>query len=161
MLRNDHDPERGNILIALASDHVGIELKAGIIGYLKENKIWYTDYGTYSNERCNYPEYGLKAANAVASGECELGILFCGTGVGISLCANKVKGIRCVVCSEPYSALLSRQHNDTNMIALGSRVVGLDLAKMIVSSWLSGEFEGGRHQERVNQIAMIENTGKI
>lgn len=148
-------------MIALASDHVGIELKRFIMEYLDELKIEYHDYGTYTTERCNYPEYALKAANAVASGECEKGIICCGTGVGISIAANKVKGVRCVVCSDCYSALLSRQHNNTNMLSLGSRVVGKDLGLMIVKSWLEGEYEGGRHQVRVDQIAQIEETGTI
>lgn len=148
-------------MIALGSDHVGIELKRSIMEYLDEMGIEYKDFGTYDTVRCNYPEYALKAANAVASGECEKGILCCGTGVGISIAANKVKGIRCVVCSEPYSALLSRQHNDTNMLAMGSRVVGKDLALMILKSWLEGEYEGGRHAVRVQQIANIENTGTV
>ena len=146
-------------MIALASDHVGLTLKNEIIGYLKEKDVQYRDYGTYNAERCNYPEYALKAANAVANGECEKGIIFCGTGVGISIAANKVKGIRCVVCSDCYSALLSRRHNNTNMLALGSRVVGIDLAKMIVQTWLDGEYEGGRHQIRIDQIKSIEETG--
>jgi len=148
-------------MIALGCDHVGLELKKGIMAYLDEKGLPYRDFGTCDNGRCNYPEYALKAAKAVASGECEKGLLFCGTGIGISLAANKVRGIRCVVCSEPYSALLSRQHNDTNMLALGARVVGLDLAKMIVENWLSGQFEGGRHAVRVKQITSIEETGEI
>lgn len=148
-------------MIALASDHVGIELKRHIIEYLDELQLEYKDYGTYTTERCNYPEYALKAANAVANGECEKGILCCGTGIGISIAANKVKGIRCVVCSDCYSALLSRQHNNTNMLSLGSRVVGKDLGLMIVKSWLEGTYEGGRHQVRVDEIAEIEETGTI
>jgi ribose 5-phosphate isomerase B len=147
--------------IALASDHAGLPLKQVVAQLLDEMKIPYKDYGTYTEERCNYPEYGYKAAVAVASGECEKGIICCGTGVGISLSANKVKGIRCVVCSEPYSALLSRQHNDTNMLAMGSRVVGSELAKMIVKEWLAGEFEGGRHAHRVGQIMEIDETRKL
>lgn len=148
-------------MIALASDHIGIELKRVIMAYLDEMKIAYRDYGTFDANRCNYPEYAFLAANAVAGGECEKGIIFCGTGVGISIAANKVKGIRCVVCSEPYSAYFSRLHNDTNMLALGSRVVGSDLAKMIVDQWLKAEFEGGRHAVRVAQIAEIEETGNV
>ena len=148
-------------MIALASDHVGIELKRHIMEYLDELGLEYHDYGTYTTERCNYPEYALLAANAVASGECEKGIICCGTGIGISIAANKVKGIRCVVCSDCYSALLSRQHNNTNMLSLGSRVVGKDLGLMIVKCWLEGEYEGGRHQVRIDQIAEIEETGTI
>ncbi|MBE6906900.1 MAG: ribose 5-phosphate isomerase B [Ruminococcaceae bacterium] len=149
------------MMIALGSDHVGIELKRVIMQYLDEKGLAYKDFGTFDTERCNYPEYALKAANAVVSGECDKGILCCGTGIGISIAANKVKGIRCVVCSEPYSALLSRQHNNTNMLAMGSRVVGGDLAKMIVEQWLTGVYEGGRHQVRVDQMKEIEETGKI
>ncbi len=148
-------------MIALASDHIGIELKKAIIEYLEEQKLEYRDYGTYTTERCNYPEYALKAANAVAEGECKMGILCCGTGIGISIAANKVKGIRCVVCSDCYSALLSRQHNNTNMLSMGSRVVGRDLGLMIVKSWLEGEYEGGRHQVRIDEITEIEETGTI
>lgn len=148
-------------MIALASDHVGLELKKAIMDYLDELGLTYKDFGTHDTHRCNYPEYALKAANAVSSGECDRGIIFCGTGIGISIAANKVTGIRCVVCSEPYSALLSRQHNDTNMLALGSRVVGAELAKMIVKCWLDGEYEGGRHAVRVAQITSIEQTGKL
>ena len=148
-------------MIALASDHVGIELKQKIMEYFDQKGIPYKDFGAYNNQRTNYPEYALPAANAVVSGECEKGILCCGTGVGISIAANKVQGVRCVVCSEPYSALLSRQHNNTNMLAMGSRVVGSDLALMIVDQWLSGQYEGGRHQQRIDQIQSIEQKGTI
>jgi ribose 5-phosphate isomerase B len=148
-------------MIALASDHIGIELKGYIMEYLDELHLEYEDFGTYTPERCNYPEYALKAAKAVASGKFEKGIICCGTGVGISIAANKVKGIRCVVCSDCYSARLSREHNNTNMLSLGSRVVGKDLALMIVKNWLEGEYEGGRHQKRIDQIEEIENRGEI
>jgi len=137
-------------VIALASDHVGLELKKVIIEFLKENEIGFVDYGTYDTQRCDYPVFALKAAKAVMAGECEKGILCCGTGVGISIAANKVKGIRCVVCSDCYSAMLSAQHNNTNMLAMGSRVVGSDLAKLIVKMWLSAGYEGGRHQKRID-----------
>lgn len=143
-------------MIALGSDHVGFELKEKIKVLLDEKGIEYKDYGCFGTERVNYPIYGHKVAKAVASGECEKGILFCGTGVGISLAANKVDGIRAVVCSDPYTAVLSRQHNDSNILSLGARVVGLDLAKMIVEGWLETEFEGGRHQTRVEMIRDIE-----
>ncbi len=145
--------------IAFASDHIGLELKSKLITWLVEEGFECHDFGTFSPERCNYPEFGFKAAQAVAQGSYDRGIVICGTGVGISLSANKVKGIRCVCCSEPYSALLSRQHNNTNMLAVGSRVVGLDLAKMIVESFLKGEYEGGRHQVRIDQISSIETKG--
>jgi ribose 5-phosphate isomerase B len=142
--------------IAIGCDHVGFELKDRIIKHLEEKNIEYRDFGTYSTERTDYPIYGEAVARAVVSGECEKGILICGTGVGISISANKVPGIRAVVCSEPYSALLSRQHNNTNILAMGSRVVGGDLALMILDAWLSGVYEGGRHQKRVDMIASLE-----
>ena len=146
-------------MIALASDHIGLELKRHIIEYLNTKKLSYKDYGAFSAERCDYPLQAQRAARAVASGECERGILFCGTGAGVSIAANKVRGIRCVVCSEPYSARLSRLHNNTNMLALGTRVVGPELALMIAESWLEAEYEGGRHHRRVEQIASIESGG--
>ena len=147
-------------MIALASDHAGVELKKAIADYLNARGIAYTDFGTNTIESCHYPEYALKAANAVVNGHCQKGILICGTGVGIGIAANKVTGIRCVNCSEPYSATLSRTHNDTNMLSLGARVVGAGLALTIVEQWLSADFEGGRHQFRLDQITEIEATVK-
>lgn len=147
--------------VVLASDHAGYELKCILKAYLEEMGHETFDVGTHSTERCNYSEFGFMAAKKVQSGEYDRGVLICGTGVGISLSANKVKGIRCCVCSEPYSALLSRQHNNTNMLSMGARVVGQDLAKMILKNWMEGEFEGGRHQIRIDQIAEIEETGTI
>ncbi|MBC1637720.1 ribose 5-phosphate isomerase B [Listeria welshimeri] len=143
--------------IAIGNDHVGIELKPIIIQFLKELGHEVEDFGAFTNERTDYPEYGKKVAENVAAGKTDLGILICGTGVGISIAANKVKGIRAVVCSEPYSAKLSREHNNTNILAFGSRVIGSEMAKMIVQNWLEAEFEGGRHQNRVTMIAGIEN----
>ena len=137
--------------IAIGSDHVGYELKGKVIAHLKEKGIEVKDFGTNSTERTDYPIYGEAVANAVASKEFDKGILICGTGVGISLA---------VVCSEPYSALLSRQHNDTNILAFGARVVGLDLALMIVDTWLSGVYEGGRHARRVQMLSDIEERQK-
>ena len=139
-------------LIAIGCDHVGFELKTHIIDHLQKQGHSIKDFGAHSTERTDYPIFGKAVANSVANQECEKGILICGTGVGISIAANKVHGIRAVVCSEPYSALLSRQHNDTNILAFGARVVGRDLAIMIVDAWLSGEFEGGRHQNRIDII---------
>lgn len=138
--------------IAIGCDHVGFELKTHITEYLQGKGYSIKDFGTHSTQRTDYPVFGKAVAEAVTSGECEKGILICGTGVGISIAANKVKGVRAVVCSEPYSALLSRQHNDTNILSLGSRVVGRDLALMIVDAWLSGEFEGGRHKSRIDML---------
>ncbi|NLM36207.1 MAG: ribose 5-phosphate isomerase B [Clostridiales bacterium] len=143
--------------IGLGCDHVSTELKYILMDYMKEKGIECIDYGTYSSEeRVDYPDYGLKVAEAIINGECDKGVLVCGTGVGISLAANKVPGIRAVVCSEPYTAKLSRQHNDTNILAMGARVVGPELAKMILDAWLEAEFEGGRHQVRVDKLAAIE-----
>ncbi len=139
-------------LIAIGCDHVGFELKTHIIEHLQKQGYGIKDFGAHSTERTDYPIFAKAVAHAVAEHECEKGILICGTGVGISIAANKVRGIRAVVCSEPYSALLSRQHNDTNILAFGSRVVGCDLAKMIVDTWLSGEFEGGRHRNRIDMF---------
>ena len=144
-------------MIAIGCDHGGFELKNEIIKYLEENGIAYKDYGTYTDESCDYPIYGEAVARAVASGECEKGLLFCGTGIGISLAANKVKGIRAVVCSDCFSAEMSRKHNDANILSLGGRVVGFGLARKIVDIWLNTDFEGGRHQRRVDMLMDIEN----
>ena len=142
--------------IGIGNDHAAIEMKNDIVAYLKEKGYDVVNYGTDSHESCNYPEYGEKVGRAVADGEVDLGILICGTGVGISLAANKVKGVRAVVCSEPYSAKLSRQHNNTNVLAFGARVIGIEMAKMIVDEWLNAKFMGGRHQTRVDMIMAIE-----
>ena len=143
-------------MIALASDHVGIELKKHIMDYLDELHLEYRDYGTYSTERCNYPEYALKAANAVASGECEKGIICCGTGIGTSIAANKVKGIRCAHCADTLEAQLCRQHNNANMMAIGAGFTGPKLAAAMVETFLSTAFEGGRHARRVALMDAIE-----
>ena len=147
--------------IGIGNDHVAVEYKKEIKKYIEE-KYGYevVNYGTNSTERFNYPVSGEAVANAVVNGEVDKGIVICGTGVGISLAANKVNGIRCVTCSEPYSALLSRQHKNTNMLAFGARVVGIELAKMIVDAWLSGEYEGGRHQVRIDMLKEIEEKQK-
>ncbi|MDD9147492.1 MULTISPECIES: ribose 5-phosphate isomerase B [unclassified Sporolactobacillus] len=147
--------------IAIGSDHVGYILKPAIVDYLKELGYDVHDFGAYDQKRTDYPIYGKKVAEEVASGNYDLGILICGTGIGISISANKVKGIRAVACSDPYSAELSRRHNNTNILAFGSRVVGSELAKMIVKSWLDAKFEGGRHQRRIDEISDIENNDAI
>lgn len=144
--------------LALGSDHVGWELKQEINEYLQSLGHEIVDFGAYSSERTNYPTYGKKVAEEVAAGHFDGGVLICGTGVGISISANKVKGIRAVVCSEPYTAKLSKQHNNTNIVAFGSRVVGIDLAKMIVKEWLEASYEGGRHAKRVQMISEIETN---
>ncbi len=143
-------------MIVIGNDHAGLDLKNAIIEYFKEKSIEYKDVGTTSTDSCDYPDFAVKASKSVLSGECKRGIICCGTGVGIAIAANKIHGIRCVCCSEPFSAKLSRQHNDTNMLALGSRVVGVELAKMIVEEFLNAEFEGGRHNYRLEIIKKIE-----
>lgn len=143
-------------MIALASDHTGITLKKEIIGMLDQMGHQYKDFGACSDERTDYPIYGARAARAVAEGTCEKAIIICGTGVGISIAANKIHGIRAIVCSDCYSAKLSREHNDTNVLALGARVVGVDLAKMIAEIWLTTAYEGGRHQKRLDMLSSLE-----
>lgn len=143
--------------IAIGSDHVGYELKPAIIGYLNELGHTTEDFGAYSKARVDYPDFSKKVAEAVLSDDYDRGILICGTGVGISIAANKFNGIRAVVCSEPYSAKLSKEHNDTNVLAVGSRVIGKELAKMIVKEWLEAEYLGGRHSRRLEKIKDFEN----
>jgi len=147
--------------IALGSDHTALEMKNEVKKLLDEMGHTYEDFGTYDTQRCDYPVYGYRVGKAVAEGKCDRGILICGTGVGIGLAANKVKGIRCVTCSEPYSAKLSREHNNSNVLSFGARVVGPELAKMIVTAFLTAEFEGERHARRVAQLAAIENGEDI
>ena len=142
--------------IGIGNDHSALVMKAEIIDFLRERGCEVVDYGTNSTESCDYPVYGEKVARAVAAGEVDQGILICGTGLGISLAANKVKGIRAAVCSEPYTAMMARLHNDCNILAFGARVIGPEMAKMIVRTWLDTEFEGGRHQRRVDLITKIE-----
>lgn len=138
--------------IGIGNDHSALELKAEIIELLQKKGHEVIDYGTNSKESCDYPVYGKAVAKAVAAKEVEEGILICGTGLGISLAANKVRGIRAAVCSEPYTAKMARAHNNCNILAFGARVVGVEMAKMIVETWLDTKFEGGRHQRRVNMI---------
>lgn len=143
--------------IAIGNDHTALEMKAAIKAHLEEKGYEVLDLGINSTDSCDYPVYGEKVGRAVVDGEADLGIAICGTGVGISLAANKVKGVRACVCSEPYTAKLSRMHNDSNVLAFGARVVGVELAKMIVDEWLNASFEGGRHQRRVDMLMDIEN----
>ena len=143
--------------IGIGNDHAAVDMKNQVVEYLEGKGYEVVNFGTDTYESCNYPEYGEKVGRAVAAGDVDLGILIRCTEVGISLAANKVKGVRAVVCSEPYSAKLSRQHNNTNILAFGARVIGIELAKMIIDEWLSAEFEGGRHQTRVDMITAIEN----
>ena len=143
-------------MIALGADHGGFRLKEAIRKYLDEQHIAYEDFGTYSEESVDYGPIAAKVAHFVADGKAEKGILCCGTGIGISMAANKVKGIRAAVCSEPFTAKMARAHNNCNILAFGARVVGAELAKMMVETWLDTEFEGGRHQRRVDMITAIE-----
>lgn len=147
--------------IGIGNDHVAIELKNTIKERLEQQGYEVVDFGTNSPERFDYPISGFKVGKAVASGDVDLGVLICGTGVGISLAANKVHGIRACVCSDPYSAKLSREHNNTNIIAFGARVVGPELAKLIVDEWLGATFQGGRHQRRIDMLAEIEETQNL
>lgn len=146
-------------MIALACDHTGIELKKEIKKLLDSMNLEWKDFGT--NEAGagddDYPIVGYRAAKAVADGECDRGIFICGTGIGIGIAAGKVKGIRVCTCSDVYSAELSKRHNNSNVLTMGARVVGSELAKMIATHWLTAEFEGGRHQRRVDMITAIEN----
>ena len=144
------------IKIVTTSDHTAIDLRKAVIAHLEARGYEVQDVGPMSTESTDYPKWGEKAARVVLAGEAQLGIAICGTGFGISLAANKLKGIRCVVCSEPYTARLSRQHNNANMLAFGARVVGQDLALMIVDAFLDAEFEGGRHARRVGMISELE-----
>ena len=147
-------------MIALGSDHGGYGLKQEIIRHLEEKGIEYKDYGCYDESPCDYPVFGKKAARAVASGECEKGILICGTGVGISIAANKVNGVRAAVCSDATTARLVKEHNNANIIAFGERIVGVELAKDIVKAYLDAEFLGGRHAVRVAMFSEIEQRNK-
>jgi ribose 5-phosphate isomerase B len=144
-------------MYAIGNDHTGVALKEIIKKLLESRGIEVKDFGTQSTEASNYAEIAEVAANAVASGECERGILICGTGLGMSYSANKVRGIRAACCSEPLSAKLSKIHNDANILCFGARIVGTEMAKMIVECWLDAKFEGGRHIERLNRITEIEN----
>lgn len=144
-------------MIALGSDHGGFELKEKIKAYLDGKGIAYQDFGCDSKESVDYPVFGRAAAEAVASGKCEKGIVICTTGIGISIAANKVKGIRCALCSDTLSAEMTRRHNDANMLAMGAGMIGQNLAERITEVFLNTEFEGGRHARRVNLITEIEN----
>jgi len=145
-------------LIAIGSDHGGFKLKAEIIKFFEEKGYKYKDFGTYNTDSVDYPDYGRVVAEAVVHGECERGIVICGTGIGISIAANKVKGIRAALCTDTYMAKMSREHNDSNVLALGERVIGAGLALDIVEAWLNTDFAGGRHSTRVNKISSIESN---
>ena len=147
--------------IAIACDHSALEMKEAVKNLLVSRGIECEDFGTYTTDSCHYPIFGARAAQAVAEGKCDLGIVICGTGIGMSMAANKIKGIRCALCSDTYSAKMTRVHNNSNVLALGARVIGVELAKEIVNAWLDAEFEGGRHQMRIDMITALENGEAI
>ena len=143
--------------ISMASDHGGFHLKEDVKAWLTEQGHEILDCGCYNTDSCDYPDFGEAAARAVAEGKCEKGIVICTTGIGISISANKVKGVRCALCSEPWSAEMTRRHNDSNVLAMGAGVVGPNMARQIVTAFLTNDFEGGRHQRRVDKMMAIEN----
>ena len=144
--------------IVIASDHGGFELKQHIMAYLDELGYEYEDFGCYDTKSMDYPDIAFPAAEAVASGRFDRGIMICGTGIGVSICANKVKGVRCALCGDVLSAELTRQHNDSNMLAMGGRIIGTETAKAIVRTWLGTAFLGGRHTRRVEKISAYEQN---
>jgi ribose 5-phosphate isomerase B len=144
--------------IVLACDHGGFQLKEAIKEHLGSSEYEVMDIGVYNTDSVDYPDFGKKAAEIVARGEADRGIIVCGTGIGISIAANKVKGIRCALCTNEFMAKMSRMHNNANMLALGERVLGKGVALSIVDEWLAAEFEGGRHEIRVNKLMDIENN---
>jgi ribose 5-phosphate isomerase B len=146
--------------IAVANDHVAVDMKHVISQYLSAKGHEVINFGTDSTVACDYPVVAETASLAVVNGEADCGVLICGTGLGMSIAANKVRGIRAAVCSEPYSAMRAKTHNNANIICFGARVIGPDMAKMIVDSWLEAEFEAGRHAERVNLITKLETRQK-
>jgi ribose 5-phosphate isomerase B len=141
--------------IAIASDHAGLRLKNILKKHFTEHE--FIDVGTHTEDSCDYPDYALLAGEKVMSGEAEKGIVICGTGIGISIAANKVKGVRAALCFNEFMAEMSRKHNDANVLALGARVIGEDLAVRIAQVWLETEFEGGRHEKRIIKIGKIES----
>lgn len=147
-----------NGMLILASDHIGFNLKQEIKEFVSSLGYGCEDYGCFSEERVHYPIYAYRVAREVAKNNFKKGILFCGTGVGMAIAANKVSGIRAVNCIDSYTAQMSREHNNTNILTLGSKVLSSGLAKIIVKAWLESEYEGGRHDERLEMISSIENN---
>lgn len=142
--------------IAIGSDHGGFLLKQDVKKFLDDHGFEYYDYGTHNTDSCDYPDIAVGVARSVAAGECQLGIIVCGTGIGVSIAANKVKGIRAALCHDTFSARASREHNDANILTLGERVIGRGLALEIVEVWLNSQFTAGRHQTRVDKISALE-----
>jgi len=147
--------------IAIGNDHGGVELKQHLVQYLKEKGFEVVNFGSDVTESTDYPIYAERVSKAVVSGECDRGILICGTGIGISISANKIHGVRCALCSEPVSAQLARQHNDANIVAMGARTIGPVMAEGIVDVFLNTEFQGGRHQRRVDKIMMLDRGESV
>jgi len=148
------------LIIALGSDHGGFALKQAMVSHLRESGIEFKDFGVFCAESTDYPDIAVQVAEAVARGEYEKAVLFCGTGVGVSIAANKVPGIRAANCHDVFSAQMSREHNNANILTMGERVIGPGLAAMILDVWLSAEFAGGRHARRVDKIMSYEQGGK-
>ena len=143
-------------MIALGSDHGGLALKRHVMEYLDARGLEYQDFGCYTAESCDYPDFGRAAAEAVASGACDRGIVICTTGIGISIAANKIRGIRCAHCADCLEAEMTRRHNDANMMAIGAGFTGKNMAERMVEVFLTTEFEGGRHERRVNKMMALE-----
>lgn len=142
--------------VAIGSDHGGLRLKAEIIDYLEQQKIAYQDFGTYTADSVDYPDFAQAVAGAVAKGDFDRGILCCGTGIGVCIAANKVNGVRAALCHDTFSARMAEEHNMANIITLGERVIGPGLARDIVDAWLNAKFAGGRHARRLDKIAEME-----
>lgn len=147
--------------LVIANDHAAVDMKFEVMSHLEERGIEVVNIGTDTHDSCDYPVFGYEAARLVAEGKVDGGVLICGTGVGISLAANKVAGIRAAVCSEPVTAALTKRHNNANMIAFGARIVGTETAIAIVDAWLDAEYEGGRHQRRIDLITEVDETGSL
>ncbi|WP_342048353.1 ribose 5-phosphate isomerase B [Bacillus sp. OTU530] len=147
--------------VAIASDHGGMNIRKEIISLMEEMNIEYVDLGCECDTSVDYPDYALPVAEKVASGEVNRGILICGTGIGMSIAANKVKGVRCALVHDTFSAKATREHNNTNILAMGERVIGPGLARDIAKIWLTTPFEGGRHESRVNKITVYETTNEL
>ncbi|MBQ9742756.1 MAG: ribose 5-phosphate isomerase B [Ruminococcus sp.] len=145
------------MVVAIACDHGGLEIKNAIVEYMKESGVEYKDFGTYTEDSVDYPEYAYKAAKAVATGECEKGIICCGTGIGVAIVANKVKGVRAATVTNEFCAEMTRRHNDSNIITMGGRVIDSETAVKLADIFLNTPFDGDRHTRRVDMITQIEN----
>lgn len=154
-------PSEATMKIAIGSDHAGLALKEAIKAYLESRMIPYEDFGTHTQESCDYPRIAEIVCKAIISSEFDRGILICGTGIGMSIAANKIPNIRAAACSEPYSAILSKRHNNSNVLCMGARVVASGLATLITEGWLNASYEGERHQRRVDMLTRIEQRYAI